>query len=127
MYCPYCKKNVPYRKVRRGGAMTFGIIASTMAPLYMFIFLLFIWRLLGYIILAVAITIFVIFEVLYWRWYKKKLRYYCIFCKTTVQPKSESSDTLVEPSEGNVAYCQNCGAAKGKESASFCSYCGTKF
>lgn len=29
-------------------------------------------------------------------------------------------------SEGNVAYCPNCGTAKVKESAVFCSYCGTK-
>lgn len=29
--------------------------------------------------------------------------------------------------EGNVKYCPNCGTAKAKESAVFCSYCGTKF
>ena len=28
--------------------------------------------------------------------------------------------------EGNVAYCPNCGTAKVKESAVFCSYCGSK-
>jgi hypothetical protein len=28
--------------------------------------------------------------------------------------------------EGKVAYCPNCGTAKVKESAVFCSYCGTK-
>ena len=31
-----------------------------------------------------------------------------------------------EASEGKVAYCPNCGTAKTKESAVFCSYCGTK-
>ena len=31
-----------------------------------------------------------------------------------------------EVSEGKVAYCPNCGTAKVKESAVFCSYCGTK-
>lgn len=31
-----------------------------------------------------------------------------------------------EVSEGRVAYCPNCGTAKVKESAVFCSYCGTK-
>ena len=29
--------------------------------------------------------------------------------------------------EGKVKYCPNCGTAKVKESAVFCSYCGTKF
>jgi hypothetical protein len=29
-------------------------------------------------------------------------------------------------SEGKVVYCPNCGTAKVKESAVFCSYCGTK-
>jgi hypothetical protein len=32
-----------------------------------------------------------------------------------------------ESSEGKVKYCPNCGTAKVKESAVFCSYCGTKF
>ncbi len=31
-----------------------------------------------------------------------------------------------EVSEGKVVYCPNCGTAKVKESAVFCSYCGTK-
>ena len=31
-----------------------------------------------------------------------------------------------EGSEGKVVYCPNCGTAKVKESAIFCSYCGTK-
>ena len=31
-----------------------------------------------------------------------------------------------EVSEGKVVYCPNCGTAKVKESAMFCSYCGTK-
>ncbi len=31
-----------------------------------------------------------------------------------------------EVSEGKVTYCPNCGTAKVKESAVFCSYCGTK-
>ena len=31
-----------------------------------------------------------------------------------------------EGSEGKVVYCPNCGTAKVKESAVFCSYCGTK-
>ena len=31
-----------------------------------------------------------------------------------------------EVSEGKVAYCPNCGTAKVKESAVFCSYCGSK-
>jgi len=31
-----------------------------------------------------------------------------------------------EVSEGKVVYCPNCGTAKVKESAIFCSYCGTK-
>lgn len=31
-----------------------------------------------------------------------------------------------EVSVGKVAYCPNCGTAKVKESAVFCSYCGTK-
>ena len=31
-----------------------------------------------------------------------------------------------EVPEGKVAYCPNCGTAKVKESAEFCSYCGTK-
>jgi len=129
-YCPYCKKNVPYRKASRGGALAFGIIATIMVSIYMLLFYLMIWRLFGYIIFTVAITIFIIFEVFYWRWYKKKLQYFCNICKTTVQQKSENSEspgTPVEPSEGKVNYCPNCGAVKGKESAVFCSYCGTKF
>ncbi|MFW9771227.1 MAG: zinc ribbon domain-containing protein [Candidatus Thorarchaeota archaeon] len=32
-----------------------------------------------------------------------------------------------QPSAGNVKYCPNCGTAKVKESAVFCSYCGSKF
>ena len=31
-----------------------------------------------------------------------------------------------ETAEGKVAYCPNCGTAKVKESAVFCSYCGSK-
>ena len=31
-----------------------------------------------------------------------------------------------EVSEGKVVYCPNCGTAKTKTSAVFCSYCGTK-
>ena len=31
-----------------------------------------------------------------------------------------------EVSDGKVVYCPNCGTAKVKESAVFCSYCGTK-
>ena len=127
MYCPYCKKNVPFRKASRGGALAFGIIGTIMAPSYLLLFYFMIRRLLGYIIFTVAITIFVIIEVFYWRWYKRKLRYFCNICKTTVQPKSDISDTSVGSSEGKVAYCPNCGAVKGKESAVFCSYCGTKF
>ena len=34
--------------------------------------------------------------------------------------------TQGEVSEGKVAYCPNCGTAKVKESAVFCSYCGSK-
>ncbi len=34
--------------------------------------------------------------------------------------------TQGEVSEGKVVYCPNCGTAKTKESAVFCSYCGTK-
>ena len=34
--------------------------------------------------------------------------------------------THADVTEGNVAYCPNCGTAKVKESAVFCSYCGTK-
>jgi hypothetical protein len=34
---------------------------------------------------------------------------------------------LSQTSEGNVKYCPNCGTAKTKESAVFCSYCGSKF
>lgn len=36
----------------------------------------------------------------------------------------KSEETLTED---NVKYCPNCGTAKVKESAVFCSYCGTKF
>jgi predicted transcriptional regulator len=38
-----------------------------------------------------------------------------------VMKKSEG-----QVSEGKVAYCPNCGTAKVKESAVFCSYCGSK-
>jgi hypothetical protein len=34
--------------------------------------------------------------------------------------------THSDVTEGKVAYCPNCGTAKVKESAVFCSYCGTK-
>lgn len=37
--------------------------------------------------------------------------------------KKSEEDVL----EGKVKYCPNCGTAKVKESAVFCSYCGTKF
>ncbi|MFX1499054.1 MAG: zinc ribbon domain-containing protein [Promethearchaeota archaeon] len=37
--------------------------------------------------------------------------------------KSGTSQSL----EGNVKYCPNCGTAKAKEAAVFCSYCGSKF
>ena len=40
------------------------------------------------------------------------------------------ADVIKKPegqvSEGKVTYCPNCGTAKVKESAVFCSYCGTK-
>jgi hypothetical protein len=125
-YCPYCEKNVPYRKASRGGALAFGIIATIMVPSYLLLFYFMIWRLLGFIIFIVAITIFVIFEIFYWRWYSKRLRFFCNICKSTVQPKSQISDTSVKPTEVKVGYCPNCGAAKGNESAGFCSFCGTK-
>ncbi|MFX0059072.1 MAG: zinc ribbon domain-containing protein [Candidatus Hodarchaeota archaeon] len=35
--------------------------------------------------------------------------------------------TPSQPSEGTVKYCPNCGTAKAKESAVYCSYCGSKF
>jgi hypothetical protein len=34
--------------------------------------------------------------------------------------------TQTETSEGKVSYCPNCGTAKSKETAVYCSYCGTK-
>ena len=126
-YCPYCKKNVPYRKASRDGALAFGIIATISASSYLFMLLFMVWRLFGYILTIVSITIYITFEVLYWRWFKKKLRYFCNICKTTVQPKSESFDIPAEPTERKVAYCSNCGAAKEKDQASFFSSCGTKF
>lgn len=126
-YYPYCKKNVPYRKASRGGALAFGIIATIMPSGYLLLFYFMIRRPLGLIILTVAITIFVIFEVFYWRWYSKRLRYFCNICQSTVQPKSETSATSVEPTEEKFGYCPNCGAVKGKESVVFCAYCGTKF
>jgi len=128
-YCPYCKKNVPYRKANRGGALAFGIIASIIVPLELFVVYMFVYLLRGYIILIISIGVFVVFELLYWRWYKRKLRYFCTLCKTTVQPKLVSSNTSVahpSESEAKVAYCPNCGKQKTKDSAEFCSYCGTK-
>lgn len=121
-YCPYCKKNVPYRKANRGGALAFGIIASIIVPMELFVVYMFVYLLRGYIILIISIGVFVVFELLYWRWYKRRLRYFCNICKTTVQPKSNSYDT----SEGKVVYCPNCGTTPAKTSAEFCSSCGTK-
>ena len=121
-YCPFCKKNVPYRKVNRGGVMAFGIIASIIVPLNLFVISMFTYRPLGYTLLIIAIGIFVVFESLYWRWYKRKLRYFCSICKTTVQPKSNNLNT----SEGTVAYCPNCGNVKVRDSADFCTFCGVK-
>jgi hypothetical protein len=34
--------------------------------------------------------------------------------------------TQTETPEGKVSYCPNCGTAKAKESAVYCSYCGSK-
>jgi len=40
----------------------------------------------------------------------------------------EVAKSIEEPStETTVKYCPNCGTAKAKEAAAFCSYCGTKF
>jgi hypothetical protein len=50
------------------------------------------------------------------------------FSSTTGQ--MTHADILKKPqgevSEGKVVYCPNCGTSKVKESAVFCSYCGTK-
>ena len=35
--------------------------------------------------------------------------------------------TIQEKTPDGVKYCPNCGTAKAKDSAVFCSYCGTKF
>ena len=34
--------------------------------------------------------------------------------------------TQTEAPEGKITYCPNCGTAKAKESAVYCSYCGSK-
>ncbi|MHA1986333.1 MAG: hypothetical protein ACW98D_06835 [Promethearchaeota archaeon] len=34
--------------------------------------------------------------------------------------------TQSEAPEGKVSYCSNCGTAKAKEAAAYCSYCGSK-
>ena len=36
------------------------------------------------------------------------------------------TQTEVPPTEGKVSYCPNCGTAKSKDSAVYCSYCGSK-
>ena len=92
-YCPYCKKDVPYRKTNRGGILAIGIIFTIIPAINVGVIFLLIATSLGYIGigwiigLVIAIAIFVIIEFLYWRWYHKKLRYICNICKTTVQPK----------------------------------------
>ncbi len=37
------------------------------------------------------------------------------------------SEDLKEPTPEGVKYCPNCGTAKAKDTAVYCSYCGTKF
>jgi hypothetical protein len=37
------------------------------------------------------------------------------------------SGEQAKTTEGQVKYCPNCGTAKAKDSAQYCSYCGTKF
>jgi hypothetical protein len=37
-----------------------------------------------------------------------------------------TTKTPVETPTGKVSYCPNCGTAKSKESAVYCSYCGSK-
>ncbi len=51
------------------------------------------------------------------------------FSSTTGQMKHTEviTKTQSEAPEGKVSYCPNCGTAKAKESAVFCSYCGSKF
>ncbi|MHA2182627.1 MAG: zinc ribbon domain-containing protein [Promethearchaeota archaeon] len=44
---------------------------------------------------------------------------------THVEVKTKTQ-TEVPPSEGKVSYCPNCGTAKSKDSAVYCSYCGSK-
>lgn len=96
-YCPYCEKDVPYRKTNRGGILAIGIIGTIIATTntigYSTVAFLLIAPNLGYtgiwvpIGFVIAIVIFVVIEFLYWRWYHKKLGYLCNICKTTVQPK----------------------------------------
>ena len=92
-YCPYCEKDVPYRKTNRGGILAIGIIGTIIAASNICVVFLLIAPNLGYtgigwpIGFVIGIIIFVIIEFLYWRWYHKKLRYLCNICKTTVQSK----------------------------------------
>ncbi|MBY8988267.1 MAG: hypothetical protein KGD61_07425 [Candidatus Lokiarchaeota archaeon] len=92
-YCPYCEKDVPYRKTNRGGILAIGIIFTIIAASNVGVIFLLIATNLGYIGIGwiigfvIAIVTFVIIEFLYWRWYHKKLRYLCNICKTTAQPK----------------------------------------
>jgi len=92
-YCPYCEKDVPYRKANRRGILAIGIIATIIAASNTGVIFLLIATNLGYVGIGwiigfvIAIGIFVTLEFLYWRWYHKKLRYLCNICKTTVQPK----------------------------------------
>ena len=92
-YCPYCEKDVPYRKTNRGGILAIGIIGTIIAASNISVGFLLIVPILGYtgiggpIGFVIAMVIFVIIEFLYWRWYHKKLGYLCNICKTTVQPK----------------------------------------
>jgi len=92
-YCPYCEKDVPYRKTNRGGILAIGIIGTIIGASNIGVVFLIIATRLGYIGIGwiigfvIAIFIFVIIEFLYWRRYHKKLGYLCNICKTTVQPK----------------------------------------
>ena len=120
--------------------MAFGIIATIAAVVYMILlsyiilnrvifnpFIFETMRIFSFILFIVSVTAFVIFEGLYWRWYSRRLRYFCNICKSTVQPKSTISDTIQEPTDAKEVRCPTCGAVKGDESTVFCSFCGSKF
>jgi len=70
-YCPYCEKDVPYRKTNRGGILAIGIIGTIIAASNTGVSFLLIATRLGYIGIGwiigfvIAIGIFLTLEFLY--------------------------------------------------------------